>query len=74
MSPYLKLAYLFVLFSAMMLHIAIVSIVNLGYIVYDPLLLTMPGLIVGMLYVLGEFTEYYIHNFRDLVLVDQDNL
>ena len=74
MNPYLKLAYLFILFSFMMLHIAIVSIVNLGYIVYDPLLLTMPGLIVGMLYVLGEFTEYYIHNFRDLVLVDQDNL
>jgi len=74
MNPYLKLAYLFILFLFMMFHIAIVSIVNLGYIVWDPLLLTLPGLIVGMLYLLGEFTEYYMHNFRDMVFVDPDNL
>ena len=73
MNPYLKLSYLFILFSAMMLHIVIVSQVNLGYIVWDPLLLTMPGLIVGQLYLVGELVERWL-KVRDVVLVDPDNL
>lgn len=72
MSPYAKLGYLFLLLCIMMLHIEIEASINLGCFIWDPLLLTMPGLIVGWLYIIGEIVENYMKH-RGAVLYSPAN-
>lgn len=67
-----KLAYLFSLFALMVGLALYESYVNLGYVAYDPLVFTMPGLIVGQLYVCGELIENWLRN-RDVVFVNPEN-
>lgn len=60
-----KLFYLAFLFVLMLLHIEWEAHIWEGHFIWDPLLLTMPGLFVSQLYIVGELLERYLRDRKD---------